>query len=74
MINFTERTRKLLASNPPAVSDNTGDYLERPSDGWVTYGKYFDGIGYHGTTVAALNCDWFESKAGLGHIPPSGYG
>jgi len=64
----------LTKVDPPAIIDDTGEYLERPVGGWILSDTHFDGIGYYGTTMADYTCRWKPSKAGLGCIPPRGYG
>lgn len=65
----------LITINPEAVLSETGEYLERPNDGWIESNpNSFIGIGYHGNEMGSFSDNWYSAKAGLGHIPSGGYG
>ena len=70
--NFEE----LIADNPDAVycySSGGSDHLDRPSEGWTKDSRGdLLGIGYYGNETASFPLQ--KAKAGLGFIPPNGYG
>jgi len=68
--NFKELTKE----NPDALMSKDGEYLEKPTGGWIEVENGFIGIGYHGNESGNWKEEWKQAKSGLGHIPSGGYG
>lgn len=66
--------KELVNDNPDAVKNSSGDYLERPDDGWIITTDGFIGIGYHGNEGGLFKEKWVRTDGGQGHIPTNGYG